>query len=158
MKKASNKTKSMHSVWFNLRQILESANYSLLIESRCVIWTMAMMGRTTVGKCGEYLNRVWLTRAGKGRCRDEGERDASQALVFTLGKVADVLFPRQETPGWTSDKVFPFNMVEFVGHLGGSVVEHLPSAQGVIPESRDGAPHQAPCEEPASPSLCVSHE
>ena len=42
----------------------------------------------------------------------------------------------------------------------------LPSAQGVILETWDGVPHQAPCMEPASPStsvsvsvsLCVSHE
>ena len=30
------------------------------------------------------------------------------------------------------------------GHLGGSVVEHLPSAQGMILESRDQVPHRAP--------------
>ena len=46
--------------------------------------------------------------------------------------------------------------------MGGSVVE--PSAQGVIPGSWDGFPHQAPCREPASPfayvsaSLFVSHD
>ena len=51
-----------------------------------------------------------------------------------------------------------------LGHLGGSVVERLPSAQGVIPGSWDRVPHRAPCKEPASPSacvsasLCVSHE
>ena len=52
------------------------------------------------------------------------------------------------------------------GHLGGSAVERQPSAQGVILESQDRAPHRAPCMEPASPSvcvfaslsLCVSHE
>ena len=38
------------------------------------------------------------------------------------------------------------------GHLGGSVVEHLPLAQGVIPESWDWVLHQAPPREPASPS------
>ena len=31
-----------------------------------------------------------------------------------------------------------------VGRLGGSAVEHLPLDQGVIPESWDRAPHQAP--------------
>ena len=40
--------------------------------------------------------------------------------------------------------------------LGGSVVEHLPLAQGVIPGSWDGVPQQAPLEEPASPFACVS--
>ena len=54
------------------------------------------------------------------------------------------------------------------GHLGGSAVECLPLAQGMIPESQDRVPHWAPCMEPASPSayvsaslslsLCVSHE
>ena len=54
-----------------------------------------------------------------------------------------------------------------LGRPGGSAaVEHLPSAQGVIPEFRDPdqVPHPDPCEEPASPSasvsssLSVSHE
>ena len=31
-----------------------------------------------------------------------------------------------------------------------------PSAQGVILETRDRVPRQAPCMEPASPSACVS--
>ena len=49
-----------------------------------------------------------------------------------------------------------------MGHLGGSVVEHLPLVQVVIPGSWDQVSHQAPCGEPASPSdyvsasLCVS--
>uniref|UniRef100_A0A8C0JP92 Zinc finger protein with KRAB and SCAN domains 4-like n=1 Tax=Canis lupus dingo TaxID=286419 RepID=A0A8C0JP92_CANLU len=51
-----------------------------------------------------------------------------------------------------------------LGHLGDSVVERLPLAQGVIPVSWDRGPHPAPCMEPAPPSasvsasLCVSHE
>ena len=44
----------------------------------------------------------------------------------------------------------------FEGPLGGSVVELLPSAQGVIPESWDPVLHLAPCENPASPSAYVS--
>ena len=43
-----------------------------------------------------------------------------------------------------------------MGCLGGSVVGCLPSAQGVILEFWDPAPHQAPCIEPASPSACFS--
>ena len=42
------------------------------------------------------------------------------------------------------------------GALGGSAVEHLPSAQGVIPGSWDPAPHLAPHREPVSPSVYVS--
>ena len=53
-----------------------------------------------------------------------------------------------------------------MGGLGGSVVEHLPLAQGVITGRRDQVPHLAPRREPVSPSawvsaslsLCVSHE
>ena len=50
------------------------------------------------------------------------------------------------------------------GHLGGSVGKGLPLAQVVIPGSRDGVPHWAPCSEgslllplplPATPSACV---
>ena len=43
-----------------------------------------------------------------------------------------------------------------LGLLGGSVVEHLPLAQGVVLETQDRVLHQAPCMEPASPSACVS--
>ena len=42
------------------------------------------------------------------------------------------------------------------GSLGGSAVEHLPSAQSKILESWDQVPHPAPCMEPAFPSACVS--
>ena len=42
------------------------------------------------------------------------------------------------------------------GRLGGSAVEHLPLAQGMILETQDQVPHRAPCVEPASPSAYVS--
>ena len=44
------------------------------------------------------------------------------------------------------------------GHLGGSAVECLPSAQAEILGSWDRAPHRASCMEPASLSLSLSHE
>ena len=43
-----------------------------------------------------------------------------------------------------------------LGRLGGSVFEHLPLAQVVIPGSWDGVPDWAPLREPASPSAYVS--
>ena len=52
----------------------------------------------------------------------------------------------------------------FWGHLGDSVLKHLPLAQGMILESQDQVPHRASCMEPASPfayasaSLSVFHE
>ena len=42
------------------------------------------------------------------------------------------------------------------GRLGGSVVEHLTLAQGMIPESWDRVRHRVPHREPASPSAYVS--
>ena len=42
------------------------------------------------------------------------------------------------------------------GYLGGSVVEHRPSAQGVGPRSQDRVLPWAPLEESASPSPHVS--
>ena len=49
-----------------------------------------------------------------------------------------------------------FKKIMFRGHLGGSMVEHLPSARVVISGSWDQDPHQAPHGEPASPSACDS--
>ena len=43
-----------------------------------------------------------------------------------------------------------------LGHLGGSVVEHLPSGQVVILGSWDQVPHPATYGEPDSPSAYVS--
>ena len=42
------------------------------------------------------------------------------------------------------------------GSLGAQWFKGHPLAQGVILETRDQVPHQAPCMEPASPSACVS--
>ena len=42
------------------------------------------------------------------------------------------------------------------GHLGGSVIEHLPLAQVVISESWDLVSHLAPHREPAFSSICLS--
>ena len=44
------------------------------------------------------------------------------------------------------------------GQVGGSAVERLPLAQGVILETWDRVLRRAPCVEPASPSACVSCE
>ena len=54
----------------------------------------------------------------------------------------------------------------FLGCLGGSVVEYLPLAQGLILESLDRVPHQVPYMKPVCLSayvslylsLCFSHE
>ena len=42
------------------------------------------------------------------------------------------------------------------GRVGGSAVEHLPSAWAMILGSQDRVPHWAPCKESASPSAYVS--
>ena len=48
------------------------------------------------------------------------------------------------------------HQTSLAGHLGGSVLERLPSAQGMILGSWDGILHRAPRKELASPSVCVS--
>ena len=53
-------------------------------------------------------------------------------------------------------KVASSTNVAGMGCLGGSAVEHLPSAQGVIPGSGDRVPNWAPHRKPASPSAYVS--
>ena len=50
--------------------------------------------------------------------------------------------------------IFKYYLIQ--GPLGGSAVERLPLTQVMIPGSWDQVPHWAPCEEPASPSACVS--
>ena len=69
--------------------------------------------------------------------------------------------------GVSADQIYSIIERDFIillwGHLGGSVVEHLLSAQGVISGSWDRVLHQAPCEKTApsahvSASLRVSHE
>ena len=47
-------------------------------------------------------------------------------------------------------------ILEKKGCLSGSAVKHLPSAQGMILESWNQVPHQTPCMEPASLSVCLS--
>ena len=67
-------------------------------------------------------------------------------------------------PGYILLSIFLDSFLKIWDAPGVSVVEHLPLAQIMIPESWDRVPHRAPHEEPASPSayvsasLCVSHE
>ena len=62
-------------------------------------------------------------------------------------------FEKQGKPTITNEM---YIKITVKGHLGGSVVECLPLAQGVILGSRDGVLHWGPYREPASPSACVS--
>ena len=58
---------------------------------------------------------------------------------------------------WQLSTSYALNLRNIIsGRLGGSVVERLPLAQSMIPESQDRVPHQAPRIEPASPSAYVS--
>ena len=58
-------------------------------------------------------------------------------------------------PFQTSLYMYPLKTNK-LGHLGGSAVEHLPLAWGMIMESGDRVPHQAPGLEPASLYAYVS--
>ena len=88
---------------------------------------------------------------------DRDQRSAEPAIVqgplstlSSAGKEASETF-RRVTLG---PKVGP--RCAEPGQLGGSAVEHLPLAQGVILGSWDQVPHWASHREPASPSACVS--
>ena len=63
---------------------------------------------------------------------------------------------KQNHPEHTISPNLGFKIKLLLGHLGGSAVEHLPSAQGMIPGSWGGVPHWAPRREPASPFAYVS--
>ena len=66
--------------------------------------------------------------------------------------------PRKRENGFRKENIYR-NHKKFQtlgGSLGGSAVLRLPLAQGIILESWDRVPHQAPCMEDASPSACVS--
>ena len=56
-------------------------------------------------------------------------------------------------PGCLACRAESFLRNFWLGHLGGSVVECLPSAQGVILGSWDQVPHPAPHKEPMSLSM-----
>ena len=55
---------------------------------------------------------------------------------------------------WDTQEKYLKSLV--LGHLSGSVVERLPSAQVMTPGSWDRVLHRAPCMEPASPSAYIS--
>ena len=60
---------------------------------------------------------------------------------------------KEELRVWYAESLM-IRMVE-VGHPRWLSGLAPPSAQGVILETQDRVPHQAPCLEPASPSACV---
>ena len=74
-----------------------------------------------------------------GKCMSFKSDKLGVELWWLLTNGRNLLFKtwRPGQPGWLSGLV-------------------LPSAQGVILETRDRVPHRAPCMEPASPSACVS--
>ena len=60
---------------------------------------------------------------------------------------------------WTETQVLSMNVLKecyLLARLGGSVVEHLTLAQGMIPVSQDPVLNGALCRKPASPSAYVS--
>uniref|UniRef100_A0A8C0T3Q6 RNA polymerase II subunit D n=1 Tax=Canis lupus familiaris TaxID=9615 RepID=A0A8C0T3Q6_CANLF len=89
----------------------------------------------------------------------EDEQELSEVFMKTLNYTARFSrFKNRETiasvrSGLVTYAEFKSQDVDSLGWLSGLVP---PSAQGVILETLNGVPHQAPCMEPASPSACVS--
>ena len=73
-----------------------------------------------------------------------------------LRKIFSVLFYHKLILLIGFEGLFKLQKYIVLGRLGGSAVEHLPSAQGVILGSQGQVPHWAPHREPASHSACVS--
>ena len=69
--------------------------------------------------------------------------------------MAMLTFPRKQLPSREDYTLFCLELYQ-EGRPGGSAVERLPLAQGVIPESRGRVPHRASGMEPAFLSACVS--
>ena len=111
------------------------------------------------------MDQITEVQRGNVPCPRAHSKTGSQ--VFRL-HVSSVDFPGPQTAGgpwiskcaqWTSGNSVTLDIVKIHisrGCLGGSAVEHLPPAQGVIPRSRDRVSHRAPHREPASLSACVS--
>ena len=86
----------------------------------------------------------------KGRVEQQRGVNWCSAMVgLNKGVVKSTVFQKVDL------LIYVFFIKRWLGHLGGSAVEHLPAAQGMILGSWDRVP-QAPCGEPASPSVYVS--
>ena len=114
---------------------------------------------------GHNLGKILIEWRGQGHCSNE---------KFWVGYCSGIKHPRAATRYRVCGEASGIQRQERCEKKtdwdpqGGSVVEHLPLAQGVILESWDQVPHRAPRMEPASPSayvyaslcvcVCVSHE
>ena len=79
----------------------------------------------------------------------------SRSLI-SLALTPPPLTPATPSLGELAVEVLVTRLHVSLGRLGGSGVERLPSAQGVILGSWDQVPHWASCMEPAFSSACVS--
>ena len=118
----------------------------LLKNTMC---TRGMSGRRSRGRGGPAPEE-WARRASVSHSRVEQRSSPSHGRHLVPWPY--LLYVQR--PGLSSKKTALKNKLG--GCLGGSAVEHLPSAQGVTPGSWDRVPHRAPHRESASPSACVS--
>ena len=77
----------------------------------------------------------------------EGQEAGGRALLHCFSETEYMWWPHQARSNFKTSKQ---------GHLGGSVVEHLPLAQVMILESWDQVSQRDPRREPVSPSAYVS--
>ena len=99
------------------------------------------------------LGNAWVAQSVKrlpsGQVMIPGSWD--QVLHRAPCLVGSLLLPLPATP---SACVLSQKISKVLGRLGGSVVKSMPSAQDVIPESWDRAPHQTP---PLGARFFLSH-
>ena len=101
-----------------------------------------------------------LPSTSRGTCGDPSTSNIrGEGLATSSWCLKKLVPPERGLPTLQGDPQLLFPSVvegSTQGHLGGSAIGSLPSAQGMILESRDRVPHRAPLMEPASPSACVS--
>ena len=114
------------------------------------------------GRCMLLIARVWGSWELLWTFCHQSANRLSLSILYLPSGIDRIILPRvcqccfhQST--MTCVLVRGDGLYVFVkGLLGGSVIEHLPLAQVVIPGSWDRDPHQAHHSEPASPSACLS--
>ena len=113
-----------------------------------------------LGNCHFLFSAVTVANLGLDHCvsEDRGRQERGYAYFCCSLLTGRLVFCLDSQIPYSVFLSLDLGIFEslILGHLGGSAVERLPSAQDVILESQDRVPRQAPSMESASPSSCVS--
>ena len=115
------------------------------------------MGRGRIDGDPQGVTRMcisWFAKPREGGCLEgrsagpggtscaHGQPETTSSSRWALGSRVASAGLQDYSNVRGSERILGFTVrMDDQGHLGGSPVEHLPLAQGVIPESRDRVPH-----------------